>query len=476
MSVGGLAVEYLFRLVRVPDPTRPRMIVPTGFEWDYTTFLNIAALVGFAAVYWLYRRRGTGDSRFAKDPVCGMQVEIAHAPAHRSGADGAVYFCSDHCAERYTRDRRAGHEPVRPRPPDRRAADRARQEPAAQRRRRRAADRVAVADGRPGAHPADLCPRRRRGAVRRRPRPRPRGERGLGVVRAAAAAHRRAGQDPQARAGRLQPAGRRLPGAAARPLPAPARRAHPLRPSRRRAILSRRRAILPCARSQQLAHPRRGRSRGGQQSAWRAARARSRTIRCRRSRPAPRPDFVAATAQVRPGRQRGEVRGPEGPRRHARRVPRHRDAARVLRRDLELRHQPGLRPSCVRRRGDRVHPSEQVRPGPAHSRDRVRRALLDQSFLGHRQVPRDGGRSQQRGRPVQRTGHLSPDRRDRRPPPRRPQDSRITRATAIERLLRHHLPPDERRRRLPLVRDAARIDQGLAVPRAARRTSSRSAG
>jgi uncharacterized membrane protein YraQ (UPF0718 family)/YHS domain-containing protein len=101
MSVGGLAVEYLFRLVHVPDPTRPRVIVPTGFEWDYTTFLNIAALLGFAVVYRLYRQRSTDDGRFAKDPVCGMQVEIAHAPAHRSGADGAVYFCSDHCAERY---------------------------------------------------------------------------------------------------------------------------------------------------------------------------------------------------------------------------------------------------------------------------------------------------------------------------------------------------------------------------------------
>ena len=32
-----------------------------------------------------------------------MQIEIDNAPAQRSSADGPVYFCSDHCAERYDR-------------------------------------------------------------------------------------------------------------------------------------------------------------------------------------------------------------------------------------------------------------------------------------------------------------------------------------------------------------------------------------
>ena len=101
MSFGGLMVEYLFRLIRIPAPARPTMIVHTGFQWNYTTVLNIVALAGFALVYWLYRHREISASRFAKDPICGMQVEIAHAPARRPTPDGAVYFCSDHCAERY---------------------------------------------------------------------------------------------------------------------------------------------------------------------------------------------------------------------------------------------------------------------------------------------------------------------------------------------------------------------------------------
>ncbi len=102
MSVGGLAVEYLFRLLRIPAPGRPTMVVHEGFQWNYTTFLNIVSLAGFAVLYWLYKHRDTDGGRFAKDPVCGMQVEIANAPAHRKGPGGdTVYFCSDHCAHRY---------------------------------------------------------------------------------------------------------------------------------------------------------------------------------------------------------------------------------------------------------------------------------------------------------------------------------------------------------------------------------------
>lgn len=102
MSTAGLAVEYLFRAVGIPDPPRPTMIVPTGFSWNYTTFLNIVALSVFSVLYVLYRHRDTtGPQRYTKDPVCGMQVEIAHAPAARTTAGEHLYFCSDHCAHRF---------------------------------------------------------------------------------------------------------------------------------------------------------------------------------------------------------------------------------------------------------------------------------------------------------------------------------------------------------------------------------------
>jgi len=106
MSIGGLATEYLFKAVSLHPPVRPHRVVPTGFHLDYTTVLDIVALVVFAGIYGLYRNRARfgGGTGYATDPVCGMQVEIAHAPAAAT-RDGVTYrFCSDHCRDRFTAD------------------------------------------------------------------------------------------------------------------------------------------------------------------------------------------------------------------------------------------------------------------------------------------------------------------------------------------------------------------------------------
>jgi uncharacterized membrane protein YraQ (UPF0718 family)/YHS domain-containing protein len=109
MSAAGLATEYLFRAVGIL-PTAPvgerGMVGRDVFGWNYTTVLDLVALVAFAGIYWLYRNRerfgaGTGH---AKDPVCGMQVQPAHAPATRSHDGTTYHFCSDHCARRFDAD------------------------------------------------------------------------------------------------------------------------------------------------------------------------------------------------------------------------------------------------------------------------------------------------------------------------------------------------------------------------------------
>ena len=102
MSAAGLAVEYLFRAIGISDPPRPMTVVSTGFEWNYTTVLNLIALVAFAVLYRLYKTRtSTAADRYGKDPVCGMQVEKEHAPAS-AVVDGQQYwFCSDHCKHRF---------------------------------------------------------------------------------------------------------------------------------------------------------------------------------------------------------------------------------------------------------------------------------------------------------------------------------------------------------------------------------------
>src|SRR5947208_13760263 len=103
MSAAGLIVEGLFSGLGLIPKSRPEQIVHTGFQWNYTTVLNIVFLGVFAVLYWLYRNRDRlgGGMGYALDPVCGMQVETANAPASRSHAGHAVWFCSDRCAHRF---------------------------------------------------------------------------------------------------------------------------------------------------------------------------------------------------------------------------------------------------------------------------------------------------------------------------------------------------------------------------------------
>ena len=44
------------------------------------------------------------DSDNPIDPVCGMQVQTANAPAHRSYRGNDAWFCSDRCAQRFERE------------------------------------------------------------------------------------------------------------------------------------------------------------------------------------------------------------------------------------------------------------------------------------------------------------------------------------------------------------------------------------
>jgi YHS domain-containing protein len=54
-------------------------------------------------IYWLHRNSGRfgGGQGFARDPVCGMQVEKANPGAVLREHGQTTYFCSDHCKERY---------------------------------------------------------------------------------------------------------------------------------------------------------------------------------------------------------------------------------------------------------------------------------------------------------------------------------------------------------------------------------------
>jgi uncharacterized membrane protein YraQ (UPF0718 family)/YHS domain-containing protein len=103
MSTAGLLTELLFRAAGLVPTMRPTTIAPAHFSWNYTTYLNVIFLALFGLLYWTYRNRVRlgGGGRYARDPVCGMQVEKAQAPASRQGTGARHYFCSDRCAERF---------------------------------------------------------------------------------------------------------------------------------------------------------------------------------------------------------------------------------------------------------------------------------------------------------------------------------------------------------------------------------------
>lgn len=106
MSTAGLLTDLLFRAVGVDFPKRKAEIAMTRFEWNYTTFLNLVFLFVAAAVYWTYRNRERlgGGGGYAKDPICGMQVERDNPGATTEHNGRTVYFCSDRCRTKYDRE------------------------------------------------------------------------------------------------------------------------------------------------------------------------------------------------------------------------------------------------------------------------------------------------------------------------------------------------------------------------------------
>jgi uncharacterized membrane protein YraQ (UPF0718 family)/YHS domain-containing protein len=106
MAAAGLVTEGIFRAAGLVPTVRPTRIAPDHFSWNYTTYLNLIFLALFGILYWAYRNRQRlgGGHGSALDPVCGMYVEKANAPASIVRAGERVYFCSDRCRIRYEAD------------------------------------------------------------------------------------------------------------------------------------------------------------------------------------------------------------------------------------------------------------------------------------------------------------------------------------------------------------------------------------
>jgi uncharacterized membrane protein YraQ (UPF0718 family)/YHS domain-containing protein len=103
MSAAGLVTGEIFKALGLVPSSRPTVIAIDTIGLNYTSVLDVVAIVVFGVLYVLYRngeRFGAGAG-LAKDPVCGMQVEMGHAPASVLNEGERAYFCSERCRDRY---------------------------------------------------------------------------------------------------------------------------------------------------------------------------------------------------------------------------------------------------------------------------------------------------------------------------------------------------------------------------------------
>jgi uncharacterized protein len=106
MALAGLITGELFQALGLVPDHRPAAVVADRFTWGPTTVLDILAIILFAGLYWLYRNQARfgGGAGYAKDLVCGMQVETAQAPATATVTGESYWFCSEGCRDRFVAD------------------------------------------------------------------------------------------------------------------------------------------------------------------------------------------------------------------------------------------------------------------------------------------------------------------------------------------------------------------------------------
>jgi len=102
MSLSGFITEKIFSALNI-SPTK-RALVPHASRIgnNLTSWLDLIGLLLAAIIGWLYLTRSKAeDSPYAKDPICGMQVEKATAAASFVHEGTTYYFCAPSCMESF---------------------------------------------------------------------------------------------------------------------------------------------------------------------------------------------------------------------------------------------------------------------------------------------------------------------------------------------------------------------------------------
>lgn len=113
MSLAGLTVDGLFRLGGLVPNGHHVRILSGQFPLGATLGLNVLATVVLLLIWWL-ARTSPASATIATDPVCGMSVDVASAPASAQRDGSTYYFCSPRCRDRFAREDGSGGPPSGP--------------------------------------------------------------------------------------------------------------------------------------------------------------------------------------------------------------------------------------------------------------------------------------------------------------------------------------------------------------------------
>ena len=102
MSVSGFLTEKIFSLLKILPAHHGLVPHASRIGNNFTSWMNLIALMVSIGIFALYITRNKGeDSPYAKDPICGMQVEKATAAAVFEHDGQVYYFCAPGCMESF---------------------------------------------------------------------------------------------------------------------------------------------------------------------------------------------------------------------------------------------------------------------------------------------------------------------------------------------------------------------------------------
>jgi YHS domain-containing protein len=102
MSLSGLATQKIFSAVNLTPSHLGLIPHASRIGNNLTSWLDLLAILISGLVLWLYLTRIKSDtSSYAKDPICGMQVEKSTAAASYNHDGTTFYFCAPGCLETF---------------------------------------------------------------------------------------------------------------------------------------------------------------------------------------------------------------------------------------------------------------------------------------------------------------------------------------------------------------------------------------